>query len=633
MKEEYNQEKRRGSVSREGGTYRSREGQAHPDDPGQQRRSNREQLRLRSQGSAELRSRSEREGLRQSHTEWRSSNRRLEEWTAEDTELQQTGEGEQRPVRRTRSARTEQQRREAAYANNMGEDGGLRRARGRHETKPHQERIDGGRGVSAQVQGEEEGGRSSVHGTNRGHRRKRKKPVFWILAAILVVICGITAYSFIKPFLGGRYWTVAVFGVDSRDGNLEAGALSDVEMVCSIDRRTGDIKIVSVYRDTYLKINSDGDYHKINEAYFKGGHRQAVEALEENLDLKIDDYATFNWSAVAKAINELGGIDLEISDAEFSYINAFITETVNSTGIGSVQLQQAGMNHLDGVQAVAYGRLRLMDTDFNRTARQRKVIQLAMEKAKSADAGMLVRLAQAIIPEVSTSIDVTDVVDIAKNIKKYNIAASDGFPFSRQTMKVGKMDCVIPTTLASNVVTLHNVLYGTENFQPSSDVQQISTHIGEVTGLTEAGDNAPAAGTGGGIAHKTPAQQTPETAAPTEAVTEESAEESTEETTEVEETSEEESLPEETVESLPEGVGPGANTQRPTETIGSGSRETTASGEENAGGSTPGRPTQTTEAETTAARPTEAATTAASERPTAPGGDVASDGSDAGPGV
>ena len=108
-----------------------------------------------------------------------------------------------------------------------------------------------------------------------------------------------------------------------------------------------------------------------------------MKALERNLNLHIDDYATFNWKAVVDAINVLGGVDIEISDKEFAYINSFITETVNSTGVGSYQLEHSGMNHLDGVQAVAYARLRLMDTDFNRTERQRKVLGQAMEKAKT----------------------------------------------------------------------------------------------------------------------------------------------------------------------------------------------------------------------------------------------------------
>lgn len=197
---------------------------------------------------------------------------------------------------------------------------------------------------------------------------------------LIFLLLAVTAYgSFLYLHRPTGIWTVAVFGVDSRDGNTKK-ALADVQMVCTLDRETGEIRLASVFRDTYLKIDSKGTYHKINEAYFKGGQKQAVDALEENLDLKIDDYAAFNWKAVAEAINVLGGIDLEITPAEFKYINGFITETVNSTGIGSTQLKQAGANHLDGVQAVAYSRLRLMDTDFQRTERQRKVIALALEK-------------------------------------------------------------------------------------------------------------------------------------------------------------------------------------------------------------------------------------------------------------
>lgn len=132
-----------------------------------------------------------------------------------------------------------------------------------------------------------------------------------------------------------------------------------------------------------MQVSAEGKYHKINQAYFDGGHKQAVDALERNLDLQIDDYATFNWKAVADAITILGGIDIDISDSEFGYINGFITETVNSTGLGSHQLEHAGTNHLDGVQAVAYARLRLMDTDYNRTARSAPGIVACYGKSKT----------------------------------------------------------------------------------------------------------------------------------------------------------------------------------------------------------------------------------------------------------
>ncbi|WP_243008909.1 LCP family protein [Clostridium sp. AM58-1XD] len=239
-------------------------------------------------------------------------------------------------------------------------------------------------------------------------RRKKKKRIILMIEILALIILACVIFSVIKKKNDDGYWTIAVFGVDSRDGNLGKGSLSDVEMICNIDKKTGEVKIVSVFRDTYLKISSKGEYHKINEAYFKGGPKQAVAALEENLDLSIDSYATFNWKAVVDAINILGGVDVEISDAEFAYINSFITETVNSTGVGSYQLKKAGMNHLDGVQAVAYARLRLMDTDFNRTARQRKIVELAMEKAKNADWATRNNVLVTVFPQIlRTSVSMT----------------------------------------------------------------------------------------------------------------------------------------------------------------------------------------------------------------------------------
>ena len=135
------------------------------------------------------------------------------------------------------------------------------------------------------------------------------------------------------------YWTIAIFGVDARDNAIEKSTNSDVIIICNVNRDTGEIKLVSVYRDSYLNINDSGSYTKINQAYFVGGPKQAVEALNRNLDLQIQDYMTFNWKAVANAIDVLGGVDIELSKAEFFYINSFITETVKATGIGSHQLE------------------------------------------------------------------------------------------------------------------------------------------------------------------------------------------------------------------------------------------------------------------------------------------------------
>ena len=390
--------------------------------------------------------------------------------------------------------------------------------------------------------------------------RRRKKRIFLIVEIAALIILACVIFSVIKKKTDDGYWTIAVFGVDSRDGNLGKGALSDVEMLCNIDKKTGEVKIVSVFRDTYLKIGSD-KYHKINEAYFKGGPKQAVSALEENLDLKIDNYATFNWKAVVDAINILGGVDVEISKAEFAYINSFITETVNSTGVGSYQLKSAGMNHLDGVQAVAYARLRLMDTDFNRTARQRKIVELAMEKAKNADWATRNNVLVSVFPQISTNIGIDDVIPMAKKLGDYHIIETTGFPFSRESKKIGKMDCVIPTTLESNVVQLHQLLFNDTNYSVPSSVKKISNKIAEDSGLKEVGENAAPAKTGGGSVPKQTQPAIPETSL--ESTEESSTDESAEETESLEESETEETisnknLSDEENRNEDENVGPGS---------------------------------------------------------------------------
>ena len=487
-----------------------------------------------------------------------------EEEGSEDSDEPET-EWDRRAMRRKAAGRRPQSRAEEPDARCVQS---RRRGQGRESERPQS---------GARVQGVRHSAAPEAFPAKRRKKRHIWKWVLLIFALLLAFFAG-------KNLLQGKNWTIAVFGVDSRDGEMEKGTRSDVIMLVNVNKRTGEVKLASVYRDTYLKIG-DGAYNKINAAYEKGGHEQAIRALEENLDVKIDDYMTFSWAAVAKGINALGGVDLEISDAEFSYINAFITETVNSTGIGSTQLKKAGQNHLDGVQAVAYGRLRLMDTDFNRTARQRKVLGLAMDKAKQADFNTLKNAALAVLPEVSTSIGIDDIVPLLRNVDKYQIAETTGFPFSLKTEKLSGQDYVIPTTLESNVVELHQRFFGEETYSAPASVRKISQKIGEDSGYTEPGQEAPDFGTGGGIAHKSqeagaaePEEQTTEAASPEE--TESIPESSTEAESETEESSvtdEPESLFQDEIESeeeetteepeAPEGgpLRPSAGQERETE--------------------------------------------------------------------
>lgn len=456
------------------------------------------------------------------------------------------------------------------------------------------------------------GRRRTVAAPERPMKKKRKKKGF--LKVLLLVAVLLAGYFLVQWVRDDSYWTIAVYGVDSRDGNVGKGAHSDVEMLCSINKKTGEIRLVSVFRDSYLRIDQQSSYNKINQAYFDGGYKQATDALRDNLDLQIDDYATFNWKAVVDAINVLGGVDIDITDKEFAYINSFITETVNSTGIGSVHLEHSGMNHLDGVQAVAYARLRLMDTDFNRTERQRKVLGLVMEKAKKADFNTLKTLVGAVYPQVSTSVGVDDLIGMAKNARKYYIGQTSGFPFSHQEMKIEGKSCVIPTTLESNVIQLHTFLYDNTQYTPSSDVKKISAHISEVTGLgdpgkdTESGKNVGAEGSssggqGGGQSSQTHAPAAPSETAPpeTEPVTVESESEteseSSTETESSESASTEPSEPEDSTRESSSGVvdHPGAEPGNGTQTGPGAGTAGTGGADSSQSGSTQGGTSQTPE--------------------------------------
>lgn len=357
-------------------------------------------------------------------------------------------------------------------------------------------------------------------------KRKRRRRIIAMIVAECIALVAIFSYAFMARMMSQiqrseefqiseiktndiavdaeenmkGYWTIAIFGVDARDNAIEKSTNSDVIILCNINRDTGEIKLVSVYRDSYLNINDKGSYAKANQAYFVGGPKQAVEALNRNLDLQIQDYMTFNWKAVANAIDVLGGVDIELSKVEFFYINSFITETVKATGIGSHQLTHAGMNHLDGVQAVAYGRLRLMDTDYARTERQRKIIAQAFEKSKKADFQTLYTLIGTVFPQVSTSIGVDDLVSNARNISKFHLGETTGFPQARGDANMGKKGAVVvPATLESNVIELHKFLFGDEAYTPSDTVKKISAKISSDTGIYKEGQFVGNVGTGGGV--------------------------------------------------------------------------------------------------------------------------------------
>lgn len=279
------------------------------------------------------------------------------------------------------------------------------------------------------------------------------------------------------------YRNIALFGVDSRDGSLQTGARSDSIMVISINQETKDVKITSIYRDTCLKVPGYG-FSKATHAYAYGGAELSMSMLNTNLDLDITEFATVDFGVLAKIIDAVGGIDLDISDAEYSLINPLIDEQNSVTGSDSEYISGPGYQHVNGIQATAYARIRKIDSDFKRAERQRIVLSKIFEKAKSANIGTLLNIIDTILPEVYTNMTSTDLISLAKDIFNYNIADQTGWPFEKETGSLPSdgLSYVFADSLEQNVKELHEYLFDNEDYNPSSTVSDISYELYNETG-------------------------------------------------------------------------------------------------------------------------------------------------------
>lgn len=279
------------------------------------------------------------------------------------------------------------------------------------------------------------------------------------------------------------YTTLALFGLDNRsNGSFESGN-SDTIIIVSINNDTGDIRMASVYRDTYLDIG-EGSFNKANAAYNLGGPKKAINMLNRNLDLSITDYVSVDFNAVVKAVDAVGGIEIDVTEEEAHYINGYIDEVAQVTGTSSSHVG-AGLQTLDGVQATAYARIRYTSgADFKRTERQRTVIAKVFEKAKHADILTLNGMIDTMLPEISTSLSLPEMLGMAASAGKYSMGENTGFPFERQTAHIGSITYAeVAVDFAANVTQLHAFLYGNENYVPSATVTELSASMRNQAGF------------------------------------------------------------------------------------------------------------------------------------------------------
>lgn len=358
-------------------------------------------------------------------------------------------------------------------------------------------------------------------------RKKRRKVLFILeIIVLLLFIGGLYVYGQISakldkidiqetdlqeqdivtndqaPQMTG-YTTYALFGLDHRSRNEKLNTEnSDTIIIASINNDTKAVKLVSVYRDTLLNVKDD-TYSKANAAYALGGPAQAVNMLNTNLDLNITDYVSIDFDALVTVVDCLGGLDIPLSYAEIVHMNNYCVETAEETGKSytPVELPEpkpedqeaiVGTYHLNGVQATSYCRIRYTASlDMGRTERQRRVIQMIVDKAKKAGLSTIFDIMDQVFPMVKTSVSKTEILKLIPAMIEYSIDETTGFPQDYKFATV-KGSVIVPTTLDSNVLKLHQFLYGNTNYTPTQDVLNKNAQIAAIVGGGQVQDTAPA---------------------------------------------------------------------------------------------------------------------------------------------
>lgn len=381
-------------------------------------------------------------------------------------------------------------------------------------TKNGKDVHEGGRKPVKKTSGKKPVAKKAVNkepGKREQAKKKRKRIVFFTLEIAVLIVMVIVLWGVLKGGEAGHliipeedivinetvkeaetttmlgYRNIALFGVDSTKGSLGKGTRSDSIMIASIDQDTGDCKLVSVYRDTYLNLSNDS-YNKCNAAYAKGGPEMAINMLNMNLDLNITDFVTVGFNGLTDTIDALGGVYIDVESGEIRHLNNYqLTMSQDMKRNNYTEVTSPGYQLLDGLQATAYCRIRYYgsgiygDGDFRRAERQRTVLEATADQARKASPASLGKIADSVFGEVYTSLSLEEIVGLLADVTKYEITETAGFPAVEYRGGVkdmgGKGDCVIPVSLEDNVKWLHEFLFGVKDYEPSDTVKECSKKI------------------------------------------------------------------------------------------------------------------------------------------------------------
>ena len=346
--------------------------------------------------------------------------------------------------------------------------------------------------------------------------RKKKKTnkglkIFLIILLVLVIIIvglGVAGYTFINGKIGKMqkenidttavginedtkeelkgYRNIALLGIDSRADDYGLGNRSDCIIIASLNQETNAVKLISVYRETYVYVTENGTKRldKITHAYSYGGAQNTLKSLNEALDLNITEFVTVNFDAVIAAVDSLGGVYIDIDSSDKKKINDYIDATSHTSGIKSSHITSTGRQKLDGVQAVAYSRIRYTaGGDYKRTERMRTVVEAMLSKAKTLGVGQLNSFADTILPKIRTNISKAEIWGLVPKLASFKVTESIGWPYETQGITLDRWYGV-PVTLKSNVEKLHKEAFEQDDYEASEAVKEMNSAIIKKTGYS-----------------------------------------------------------------------------------------------------------------------------------------------------
>ena len=297
---------------------------------------------------------------------------------------------------------------------------------------------------------------------------------------------------------------IALVGVDARgvEGSELAESMnSDTIILCCIDHDKQEIRMVSIMRDTWMNMAKYTDeyyeFDKANSAYNRGGPESMLSMLNTNLDFALTDYVTANFKALADAIDVLGGLDIEMTNAECVHANNYNREVSEAQGVEYEAIpydedlgdDYSEVRHVSGALATSYARIRYGGgDDAKRTSRQRIVINLMVQKLKQ-NPTKIPEILDKVMGNVSTSLTKNEILELGMHAVTYTMGTSYAYPFQlcygENVVNAIGEDVVIPVTLEFNVRELHEYLYPGLSYEPSAAVTEYSDYIARKSGYDE----------------------------------------------------------------------------------------------------------------------------------------------------